>query len=153
MDIIPVKIKVDLEFIWDDLPPQISVAVDNACVFQGSVSQNQITVVQDCMLQHGDHALFVNFYNKSYRLRAPGSDMAVIVRSVTFQDTSFNFAPNGQYRPEYPEPWYSEQQSLNKTLDPVISGTYLGWNGEWRLEFSIPIYQWMHKTLNLGWLI
>lgn len=153
MDIIPVKIKVDLEFVWDDLPPKISVAVDNTYVFQGSASQNHITVTHDCVLQPGDHAVIVNFYNKSYRLREPGSDMAVIVRSVAFQDSIFNFAPKGQYRPEYPEPWCSEQQLLGQTLDPVISATYLGWNGEWRLAFSTPIYQWMHRTLNLGWLI
>ena len=30
--------------------------------------------------------------------------------------------------------------------------TYLAWNGFWTLDFTVPVYTWMHKTQGLGWI-
>ena len=30
--------------------------------------------------------------------------------------------------------------------------TYLAWNGTWILDFTVPVYTWMHKTQALGWI-
>lgn len=30
--------------------------------------------------------------------------------------------------------------------------TYLAWNGIWILDFTVPVYSWMHKTQGLGWI-
>lgn len=30
--------------------------------------------------------------------------------------------------------------------------TYIAWNGVWILDFTIPVYTWMHKTQGLGWI-
>lgn len=32
------------------------------------------------------------------------------------------------------------------------NATYLGWNGLWVLEFELPIFTWIHKLENLGWI-
>lgn len=56
----------------------------------------------------------------------------------------------GTYYPDYPEPWYSQQ--TQKPLQALSSQTYLGWNGAYKLEISVPVFEWMHKTLNLGWI-
>jgi len=29
---------------------------------------------------------------------------------------------------------------------------YLAWNGGWVLDFTVPVYTWMHKTQGLGWI-
>jgi hypothetical protein len=55
----------------------------------------------------------------------------------------------GVYFPVYPEPWASTQIDLPKFHK---SATYLGWNGQWELEFSVPIFTWIHKLENLGWI-
>lgn len=60
------------------------------------------------------------------------------------------FAWTGVYYPDYPEPWYSQQTP--RPADSLPAQTYLGWNGTYRLEFSVPVFEWMHKTLNLGWI-
>ena len=78
-------------------------------------------------------------------------DMAVIVDRVEFfgvSDPKFVWA--GVYSPQYPEPWYSQQ----RTVPPknFHQATYLGWNGQWKLEFDVPIFTWIHQTLNLGWI-
>ena len=83
----------------------------------------------------------------------PQSDhsMAVIVDQVEFfgiTDSKFVWA--GVYIPDYPEPWYSQQAT--KPADKLLQHNYLGWNGCWRLDFDVPVFTWMHRTLNLGWL-
>lgn len=78
-------------------------------------------------------------------------DMAVIVDSVEFFDISDpRFVWAGVYTPKYPEPWLSEQ--IEKPPAHLPGQNYLGWNGKWRLDFTIPVFTWMHQTLNLGWI-
>jgi len=79
---------------------------------------------------------------------------AVVVESVTFfgiEDPKFAWA--GIYMPVYPEPWATEQQDQGVVLKQHLSPhTYLGWNGKWTLTFSVPIFTWIHKVQNLGWI-
>ena len=59
----------------------------------------------------------------------------------------------GSYRPVYPEPWATQQKNLgNKPKPTVESATYLGWNGQWTLNYSTPIFTWIHKLKNHGWI-
>jgi hypothetical protein len=69
---------------------------------------------------------------------------AVEIASVSFFGiTDPQFAWAGVYTPAYPTHW-----SGPSTLP---GQTYLGWNGVWKLEFSVPVFSWMHQKLNLGW--
>jgi hypothetical protein len=91
--------------------------------------------------------LQVDFSNK------PDNDqhMAVIIDKVEFfgiSDPRFIWA--GIYTPNYPEPWYSQQ--IEKPPTYHLQQNYLGWNGTWRLDFSIPVFTWMHRVQNLGWI-
>lgn len=89
----------------------------------------------------------VNFSNKPEL----DIDMAVVVDKVEFFDiTDPKFTWAGVYTPKYPEPWYSQQDV--KPPEHIPQQTYLGWNGRWRLDFSVPVFTWMHQTLNLGWI-
>ena len=79
------------------------------------------------------------------------SETAVEIVDIGFFGISDpKFAWAGVYRPDYPEPWYSQQAP--RPADSLPAQTYLGWNGTYRLEFSVPVFEWMHKTLNLGWI-
>jgi len=79
---------------------------------------------------------------------------AVIVESVSFfgiEDPKFAWA--GIYRPEYPEPWASQQRSQGVALKQQLdTHTYLGWPGKWQLTFTVPVFTWIHRTQNLGWI-
>jgi hypothetical protein len=78
-------------------------------------------------------------------------DMAVTIDQVEFfgiADPKFVWA--GVYSPKYPEPWYS-QQPVTPPAE-LSQQTYMGWNGMWRLDFTVPVFTWMHQTLNLGWI-
>lgn len=78
-------------------------------------------------------------------------DMAVVVDSVEFFGISDpRFVWQGEYRPKYPEPWYSQQ--LTKPESVLSANNYMGWNGTWRLNFSVPVFTWMHQVQGLGWI-
>jgi hypothetical protein len=91
--------------------------------------------------------LEIEFYNKSDL----DHDMAVIVDSVEFFGISDpKFVWHGVYCPKYPEPWYSQQQPLPAVALPACN--YMGWNGSWRLSFDVPVFEWMHRVQDLGWI-
>ena len=78
-------------------------------------------------------------------------DMAVIVDNIEFFGISDQrFVWQGVYTPSYPEPWHSQQ--IEKPPVHLPQQNYMGWNGTWRLDFSVPVFTWMHKTLSLGWI-
>jgi len=66
------------------------------------------------------------------------NDKAVIVKKIVIEGYEFdNFLDQGVYYP------------VGRCH---LNSNYLGWNGEWRLEFTTPIFTWLHKTQHLGWI-
>lgn len=96
---------------------------------------------------------FLNKVNSDYRPDL-GLDKAVSIETLKFfgiQDPKFAWA--GIYEPDYPEPWASEQASKGVVLKQQLTNyNYLGWNGKWTLTFDIPVFTWIHKLQNLGWI-
>ena len=89
--------------------------------------------------------LQIEHYGKSIR----DADTAIIIDQIKLNGISNpKFAWQGTYYPAYPE-HYSQGKELESELRPF---THMGWNGVWTLEFSLPIYTWIHKTLDLGWI-
>lgn len=71
---------------------------------------------------------------------------AVIVKQIGFfniVDPRFVWA--GVYVPEYPS-HYQDRTT------PLPGQGYLGWNGVYTLDFSVPVFSWMHQTMAMGWL-
>jgi hypothetical protein len=74
------------------------------------------------------------------------SSTAVIVKEISFfgiSDLKFIWA--GIYYPDYPTHYPDK-------VSPLDGQGYLGWNGVYQLEFSVPVFTWMHNTLDLGWI-
>lgn len=95
----------------------------------------------------GPKIFYIIFENKTNET----PDMAVEIVSVTFEGMTLDrFKWSNKYYPNYPEPWASEQTAPLPKYQS--SSTYLGWNGRWELEFEIPIFTWIHRLENLGWI-
>jgi hypothetical protein len=86
-------------------------------------------------------------------INKPSTDQhtAVVIDKIEFFGISDpKFVWLGTYTPDYPEPWYSQQHPVPPpTLTNV---TYMGWNGTWRLNFDIPVFSWIHRVKDLGWI-
>jgi hypothetical protein len=124
--------------------PWVKITVD------GNTKTQQLIDITDFEFEftaNDSSSLVVEHYNKD-----PADSLtAVEIVNVSFfgiQDPRFAWA--GSYIPNYPEPWASEQLTLLPTV--ITPQTYLGWNGVWRLDFSVPVFTWIHQVQNLGWL-
>jgi hypothetical protein len=99
----------------------------------------------------GPHRVEILFYNKYDQDSQQPVDKAVKIKSVLVEELPYTKISQGTYFPEFPEPWGSEQRAQGVDLfETYRHSTYLGWNGLWVFEFSCPIYQWIHRTENLG---
>jgi hypothetical protein len=71
---------------------------------------------------------------------------ALIIDQIQFNEISSpKFVYQGTYYPFYPKHLIGSAEMLHHQ-------PYLSWNGVWQLEFTLPIYTWIHKTLDLGWI-
>jgi hypothetical protein len=79
------------------------------------------------------------------------AESAVIIKQISFFGIADpRFVWLGQYTPVYPEPWLGQQ-----TPEPPVTlnnTDYLGWNGVWQLDFSVPVFTWIHQVQSLGWI-
>jgi len=143
----PVIIDIHLRSVWHDNPPEINIGIND--------NINRIVLTDDQVFHYEfdtdkSSVLTVELLNKTNADTVDGLDKAVVIESVSFFGISDpKFAWAGEYRPEYPEPWASQQHELKPLLK---SHTYLGWNGKWTLTFSVPVFTWIHQTQDLGWI-
>lgn len=111
----------------------------------GITETQQLTDVKDFVFEFaasGSSSLVVEHHNKD----VDDVDTAVEIVNVSFfgiSDPRFVWA--GVYYPDYPK-HYPDKTS------PLPGHGYLGWNGVYRLEFSVPVFTWIHRVQNLGWL-
>jgi hypothetical protein len=127
--------------------PEISYGIDEQLINTIPISIT-CTLTLNLPLTAGSHKFWISYNNKDYDDCVPDKnlDMAVEIKSVTIEGMTLDrFRWAGNYYPNYPEDYPDKR--------PVIaSASYLGWNGRWELPFTTPVFTWIHKLENLGWL-
>ena len=54
----------------------------------------------------------------------------------------------GTYRPDYPEPWATQQRESGLDLPETFKNvTEMGHNGTWTFKYSSPFYMWLLENL------
>lgn len=145
-----VKLALTLEPVWHQDPPRVRTGIDSNLT---EIDIKETTTINFEFVASKSCNLIVEFLNKHDSDTVPdqGLDKAVIVKSVGFFDIEDpKFAWAGVYTPRYPEPWYSEQ--VIKPNKILTAHTYLSWNGPWTLTFDVPVFTWIHRIQNLGWI-
>lgn len=81
-------------------------------------------------------------------------DTAVIVDRITLNGIdSRRFVWEGIYEPQYDESYVEEYRRNGIELQSKIRYcNYLGWNGVWSMQFTAPVFTWIHNLENLGWI-
>lgn len=133
---------------YDDFMPEIVVRMDREILFDGLLDKRQTILIDRRFDRSKSHQLCVEFLNKtdSDTDLANNRDKAVIIEEIEFFGIkSPQFVWAGVYRPMYP-PHVRDQPEVLKYHN------YLGWNGIWCLDFTVPIFTWIHHVENLGWI-
>jgi hypothetical protein len=133
--------------------PSVIVGVNDFILYDGLLEDTK-TFNYENILSSDQNILWIEFKDKTNNDTTENSDQAIEILEVKFENISTDrMIWAGKYMPQYPEPWASEQKSAGNLLEPVLfNSTYLGWNGRWELNFSVPIFTWIHKLENLGWI-
>ena len=99
-----------------------------------------------------DRDLTIELYAKENKDSMAGRDLRINIDSVSIMGIeNKKFIHQGVYRPEYPEPWASQQRAQGVKLSKEIQyADSLGWNGKWRLTISNPPFSWIHRVLDHG---
>lgn len=145
------QIEVDLVPEYHDKYPEIIYGIDHPT--QKQILTGPITLIFLEELSEGPHHLIIELCNKQNADCIPDQnlDMTVIINSVRIGGIALpRFVWISEYTPVYPEPWFSEQDT---TPDPVIKGaSTLGHNGRWQINFDSPVFPWIHKVEQMGWI-
>lgn len=73
-------------------------------------------------------------------------DTAVEITDVSLFGISHpKFVWAGTYWPSYPP-------HLSNQAPSLTAQSYLSWNGCWVLPISVPVFTWIHRTLDMGWI-
>jgi hypothetical protein len=89
----------------------------------------------------GDIKLSIEHYGKADL----DPNTALVIEQINFNEISSpKFVWEGLYYPTYPTHMSGDSE--------LKYHNYLGWNGVWTLDFTLPIYTWIHKVEDLGWI-
>lgn len=144
---------VTLEPVYWDEQPEVLIQFNSQTLFQGLLDKT--TEFNWQLPTQENNRLSIFFLNKKDSDSVANKDKAVIINSVSiegFKYDSFMYA--SQYRPSYSDGYYAYAKEHNLSCDPVIHGNYLGFNGEWFLNFTSPVFSWIYniETKNSGWV-
>jgi hypothetical protein len=127
---------------YADRWPEFYLAMDNKLQDEGILKEEH-TYNFDVTLDDGAHSIGVGFTNKVDTDTVVNdneilADKAIIVEQITIEGYEFkDFLYRAVYTP---------------VGRPKSHSNYLSWNGEWTLEFTTPIFTWLHQTQQLGWI-
>ena len=149
----PIDLKLTLKPIWFDKKPNVKIRLDNWCteLVLSEIKDFNFSIIgtknQEFVLDIEHLGKSINDTDVQNNL-----DTAVVVEKIEFNGiSSQKFIWQGIYYPHYPEHYIKEHRAEN--LSPAIKNcSYLGWNGVWQLKFTAPIFTWIHKIENLGWI-
>jgi hypothetical protein len=127
---------------YNDVWPEFYIMIDNELQDQG-VLTTQLTYNFDVTLDDGTHTIKVGLVNKV--------DADTVVKNEKIvQDKAIYIHPIEI------EGYKLDDFMYQATYYPIgrdsLKSNYLGWNGHWQLDFTTPIFTWIHKTQQLGWI-
>ena len=147
------KIDIAIDPVWHQDLPEIIVKIGPEWRWTGRL-EKATHFSHTWESGKGDAKVSVELLNKQDSDTVGNKDKAVIIKGVRLNDIGTDkLLWQGRYRPRYPEPWATEQRKSGQSLPEYLSAhTYLGWNGIWTLDFNIPVFTWIHRIEDLGWI-
>lgn len=150
MAMYPVELKIQLTPVFHQDPPKGRLQAGNQLI---DFVLTETTVFDLQFAAKDSGSLMLEFLNKTDADCDPaqGLDKAIKIDWISFFGISDpRFVWQGIYTPAYPEPWYSQTEP--RPAAQIKNVMYLGWNGTWSLDFTVPVFTWIHGTQSHGWL-
>ena len=144
-------IELDVVPEFHSTVPSIICGIDDQ--LENKIIDKPTTLTFDLALDQGPHRLIVELIDKTNADTIPhlNLDKTITIKDLRIYGISFTpFLWQATYTPIYPEPWYSQQDPTPPAKH--FGTTTLGWNGRWQLDFTSPVFTWVHQTEKMGWI-
>ena len=145
-----VHLSILLKPIWVNNPPTIRISLNG--LTENIILDKETWFDYRYMSASTTNRLQIEFYGKTNADTdiVNNKDTAVIIDQIKLNGiASPKFAWVGVYTPDYPLHYIKDNPTAASTLTQC---TYMGWNGVWTLEFTVPVFTWIHKVEGLGWI-
>jgi len=134
-DLLATDLHLDLVLMVEPVGrPYAEIWVNQQLIHQGQLSES-ITVSKQLPLLE-EFSVAVKLKNKVYTSE---SETAVVLNKLSID--GFDIIPHFTHLAQY--------SNDHAFTEPT---SYIGFNGEWRLEVIKPFYQWQHEITSQGWL-
>ena len=134
-DLLATDLHLDLVLIAEPIGrPDVEIWVNQQLIHQGQLSK-PITVSTQLPLLSA-FSVAVKLKNKVYSAE---SETAVKLNQLSIDVLDII-------------PCFTHLAQYSNDHDFTEPTSYLGFNGEWRLEINKPFYQWQHEITSQGWL-
>ena len=148
-----VKLALELEPKFWSEKPKVKIKFNQHVLFEDQLSETK--KFNWTLPATENNRLSVFLLNKTERDTVGDKDKAVIIKSIGIEGFHYSsFMSQSKYKPIYTNGYYQYAKQNKLSAEPIINSNYLGFNGEWYLEFTWPIYQWIFETetKGMGWI-
>ena len=134
----------------DDAETRGSILIDGEIVQQIKLSGTDTQTFEFTRdVEDGEHTISVTHDYSA------DSSCALVIDKIEMDDIDIGvLAYNGTYKPIYPEPWYTDEVAAGRPPKEVIGNNedgssclFMGWEGQYDLKFSTPLYEWLLEQL------
>jgi hypothetical protein len=152
------KFKLELYATMWDKPPIANIKINEKSYFNKEITstEDKPTIIEfEHELEEGKaYNLIIDRSNKNKKqtIVEDGKivkDQLLHIKSVEIDEIDIgSLVYEGIYKPEYPEPWATQQaEAGNKLPETLKNVTQMGHNGTWTLTFTSPFYMWLLENL------
>lgn len=153
-----VEFKITLSGTYDNDPPKYQVlldgqVIDNGILVEKEQNGEEKIVAFSKEMDEGEHILQVRLLGKENRHTVIDennnitSDQLLNIKQVEIDEIELDYL-------FYSLGKYHKQINPIDAIEPLfdaepLQGSFinLGWNGEWRLKFTVPTYMWFLENL------
>jgi len=152
------KFVIELWATYWDKKPIAEILINDKSYIKQEIdgTQDDPTIIEfEHELTEGEsYNLIINRSNKDNTQTMVESgkivkDQMLCIKSVQIDEIDIGaLIYEGVYRPEYPEPWASQQKQQGVQLPETVKNCdSMGHNGTWTFKFDSPFYMWLLENL------
>ncbi len=153
------KFKIELYATMWDKPPHVEVCIDEKSYFSADITGSKES---PNMIEFESEFTEGKNYNLILKRSGKGRNQTVVnekgdilkdqllhIKSIEIDEINLGaLVYEGEYTPQYPEPWATQQRESGHDLkDSFKNVTQMGFNGQWSLGFASPFYMWLLENL------
>ena len=152
------KFKLELYATMWDKPPIADIKINEKSYFKEEIAstKDKPTIIEfEQELEEGkSYNLIIDRLGKNKTQTIVENekiikDQRLHIKSIEIDEIDIgSLVYDGVYKPNYPEPWASQQAKAgNKLPETLKNVTQMGHNGTWTLSFASPFYMWLLENL------